>query len=115
MIKMELINASYDNIEKKELNIKVDIGSNIYNIYILPIYKSSGALISIYQNNIPIIINRVAVLNECLISYNNAKAIQNIDFVFMYNMSDDVHLDFDIKRLGLDLNLYLVTEVDYEI
>lgn len=111
---MRLVNIDYSKVLREEVSTEFYIDEIKIGVSILPIPETSKCLVSIFQEDEPLIINREVQTNDPIISFNNMDVKFSGEFVFMYINEYSVRDDFDINRLGDDLLLFYIEEEDYE-
>jgi len=110
---MKLIDIDYSNVLEEEVTANFLIDEIQVTISILPVPDTTMGLVTVMQENEPLIINRVIVTNDPIISFNNANVEFSGDFIFAYSSTASSKDTFDISRLGYDLFLWYVEEDDY--
>lgn len=105
--KIYIINADFNNIKNEEsrFEFKATNGTDVM-VSVIAIPDTINCAVSVYQNREPLIINRIPVVLERIISENTSESIIDGDLVFAYTSRESSSEIFDINRLGKDLMLY---------
>ncbi|MEG0151551.1 MAG: hypothetical protein RR744_00030 [Cellulosilyticaceae bacterium] len=112
MNRFYLINADYRNIKREQCMFEFTASNGTtVTVSMIAIPNSKQCAVSIYQNKEPLIINRIPVVGEGIISKNTSESIIGGDIAFVYTSSAKGVSEFDIDRLGKDLLLYYKEEI----